>query len=118
MLNEENVGSYAALQMILRIGRQEITLTPVGTMIVGMKGRVDVVGSAGQTRFVLVNSAAYGIRFRVTPGNARSPGAPTPETPPKETTWAWKIETRPPAIRYVELTPQSLFDVLIEVSNG
>ena len=116
MLNEENIGSYAARQMILRIGRQEVTLTPVGTMLVGMKGRVDVVGSAGETRFVLVNSEAYGIR--VAWGNPRRPGASTPEAPPKETKWAWKIETRPPAIRYVELTPQSLFDVLIEVSNG
>ncbi len=55
-LNEENIGSYIARQMILRIGRQQVTMTPIGTMLIGAKGRVDVVGSAGRTRLVLVNS--------------------------------------------------------------
>src|SRR6266705_916269 len=41
-LNEENIGSYAACRMILKIGRQEITLTPIGTLLVAAKGRVDV----------------------------------------------------------------------------
>jgi hypothetical protein len=43
-LNEENIGSYKARQMVLNIGRQEITLTPIGTLLIGAKGRVDVVG--------------------------------------------------------------------------
>ena len=46
--NEENIGSYNADQAILKIGRQEITMTPVGTLIIGAKGRVEVVGSAGE----------------------------------------------------------------------
>jgi hypothetical protein len=41
--------------MILGIGRQEITLTPVGTLLFGSKGRVDVEGPAGRTRLVLVD---------------------------------------------------------------
>ena len=46
--------------MILKIGRQEITMTPVGTLLIGAKGRVEVVGPAGRTRLLLVNSKAFG----------------------------------------------------------
>jgi hypothetical protein len=47
-LNEENIGSYAAKQMVLRIGRQEVDIVPIGTLLVGSKGRVDVSGPAGK----------------------------------------------------------------------
>jgi hypothetical protein len=69
--------------MILKIGRQEITMTPVGTLLIGAKGGVEVVGPAGRTRLLLVSSKASG---------------PTPavETPPKKIKWAWKIATSAP----------------------
>ena len=74
-LNEENIGSYRVRQMILKIGRQEVTLTPIGTLLIGAKGRVDVVGPAGRTRFLLVNSEASRptIKVDVTIGLLASP---------------------------------------------
>src|SRR3984893_15014471 len=47
-LNEENIGSYTANQMVLHIGQQAVTFTPIGTMLIGTKGRVDVLGPAGE----------------------------------------------------------------------
>jgi len=116
-LNEENIGSYSARQMILKIGRQEITMTPVGTLLIGAKGRVDVVGPAGRTRLVLVNSAAPAptIRVNVSIGKIEHPAV---AAAPKEIRWAWKIASSPPAIQYIELTQESLFQALMEVANG
>jgi hypothetical protein len=54
-MNEEHIGSYTAHQMTLKIGPQEISLRPIGTLLIGTKGRVDVVGPSGRTRFLLVN---------------------------------------------------------------
>jgi hypothetical protein len=117
-LNEENIGSYRARQMILKIGRQEITMTPVGTLLIGAKGRVEVVGPAGRTRLVLVDSKASGptIKVTVSIGGKREP--PLAEPAPKEIKWAWKIATSPPTIRYIELTQESLFQAFMEVANG
>jgi hypothetical protein len=112
-LNEENIGAYTARMMIPRIGRQEIILTPVGTLLIGAKGRVDVAGPAGKTRFLLVNRDATKPTFRVV-----TPGAPRKEGEPEEIHWAWKIATSPPDIRFIELTPESLFQALLEVANG
>jgi hypothetical protein len=106
-LNEENIGTYSARQMILRIGRQEITMTPVGTLFLFIKGRVDVVGPAGRTRLVLVDSNASGPTIKVA----------KPE-PPAAVEWRWKIATSPPTIQYIELTQESLFQALMEVANA
>ena len=116
-LNEENIGAYKAEQMMLRIGRQEITLTPVGTLLIGAKGRVEVVGPAGRTRLVLVNSESSGPTIKVSVHIGKTE-APPSETAPKETKWAWKIATSPPIIRYIDLTQESLFQALLEVANG
>jgi hypothetical protein len=117
-LNEENIGSYSARQMILKIGRQEITMTPIGTLLIGAKGRVDVVGPAGRTRLVLVNREASGPAIRVTVSIGGKPEPPPVGAAPKEIKWAWKIATSPPTIKYIELTQESLFQALMEVANG
>jgi len=118
-LNEENIGSYTARRMILRIGRQEITLTPVGTLLIGARGRVDVVGPAGRTRFVLVDSKASRPQIKMSVQIGGKPPKETPkETLLKEIKWAWKIATSPPTIQYIELTQDSVFQALMEVANG
>jgi hypothetical protein len=114
-LNEENIGTYIARIMILRIGNQEITLTPVGTLLIGSKGRVDVVGPAGSTRFMLLNRDATGMGVKI---NIIAPGSPKKDEPPKEIHWEWKIVTNPPAMRFIDLTQDSLFQALLEVANG
>jgi hypothetical protein len=117
-MNEENIGSYTARQMILKIGPQEITLKPIGTLLIGTLGRVDVVGSSGRTRFLLVNKDASRPNIRITAGVRGQQIAPRPEEPPRPITWTWKIATSPPGIEYIELTQESLFRALMEVANG
>ncbi|MGB6325131.1 MAG: hypothetical protein WBG11_04975, partial [Methylocella sp.] len=99
-LNEENIGSYTARQMILKIGRQEVTFTPVGTLLIGMKGRVDVLGPAGNARLALLDKKATSARslIKVTVnvvGKRKEPSPPM--SPPQEPIeWVWKIVSRPP----------------------
>ncbi|MGB2604973.1 MAG: hypothetical protein WBC78_15350 [Candidatus Sulfotelmatobacter sp.] len=118
-LTEEYLGSYSAKQMSLRIGRQEVLLVPKGTLFIGIKGRVDVVGPAGQAEIFLVDKRASGpaslvhVSFGI---GGKLPAAPI-ESPPK-IEWEWKIVTRPPERRFVDITQQSLFQLIMEVANG
>jgi hypothetical protein len=118
-LNEEDIGTYTARKMRITIGRRVVTLTPVGTMLIGAKGRVDVVGPAGQTRFMLLNSKASRpsdmISVRVSVGK---PPPSSPPSKPQEITWVWKIATNPPIVQFIELTKETLFQALMEVANG
>ncbi len=113
VLTEENIGTYQTREMHIAIGRQIVTLRPVGTMLIGTKGRVDILGSAGRSRFMLTDKEATGARglVRVSVG-----GVIPPNHPPID--WVWKIVGSPPAIRVTELTKDTLFQVLMEVSNG
>lgn len=120
-LNEENIGSYSAKQMVLRIGRQEVDLVPVGTLLVGAKGRVDVRGPAGKAQLLLVDGKASGaasVFFRVKVGAGGRLLAPSESPRGPEIEWEWKILTRPPERRFIEITQKAFFDLIMEVANG
>lgn len=116
-LNEENIGGYKAPEMILKIGRQEVTMTPIGTLLVGAKGRVDVMGSGGRARLALVDKESTGPRIKVSYSIGGRPES-APGLPPKEISWTWKIATSPPTVQYVDLTQESFYQMLMEVANG
>jgi hypothetical protein len=118
-LIEEDIGAYSARKMIIHIGRQEITLTPIGTLLIGSKGRVDIEGSVGKARLVLVDKNATGMRstIKVTIIDAKRPPEPEQEAP-RHIEWTWKIVTSPPTVAFLELNKDSFFRVLMEVSNA
>jgi hypothetical protein len=123
-LNEENIGSYTAKQMILKIGRQEVTFTPVGTLLIGMKGRVDVLGPAGKARLVLLDKKATNARSLIkvsvsVVGKGKTPPSPPPVSQPLEPIeWAWKIVSRPPEMKFTDLTQEAFFEMILEVANA
>lgn len=132
-LNEDNIGSYTARAMVVKIGRQDVVLRPVGTLLIGFRGRVDVEGPAGRAQIALVDGKALGVadlmHVSVSSGG-RSPRVPTEKSKREEKIakvedaldgklkWAWRIVTRPPERRFVEITQQSLFQLILDVANA
>ena len=53
-ISEDPIGSYPVEEMHIQIKNKEVVLDPIGTNIIGAKGRVDMKGSAGIVKFVLV----------------------------------------------------------------
>ena len=118
-LNEENIGSYAAKQMVLKIGPKSVVLEPIGTLLLGSKGRVDVIGPAGKAQILLVDSKRSGPTPLVHVSIGFGGKLPVPPAePPREIKWEWRIVTRPPERRFIEITQQSLFQLILEVDNG
>ena len=116
-LNEEFIGEYAADTMALDIGPNSIIFDPVGTNLIGAKGRVDMQGAKGVVKFVLVpeDATTIGWQVHVTVG-----ADPLPELKPAKPVekWEWKIATPPPKVRCVELCRESFQDAVMEVVNG
>lgn len=118
-LNEEFSGPYIVRQLFIHIGNSTITLRPIGTMLIGSKGRVDVQGPRGAARLVLINKnvthARQLIRLRISrPGEPPSP----PEPKPDQIEWAWKIATPPPEMQFTDLTEDSFFDMILSVADA
>jgi hypothetical protein len=118
-LNEEGIGAYEARQMILRIGRQEVDLVPIGTLLIGSKGRVDIIGPFGKAEMLLVDKSAPDPRslIKVVVGVAGKVPAARSE-PSRQIEWEWRILSRPPARTFIEVTQESLFQLIMEVANG
>jgi hypothetical protein len=120
-LNEEFSGPYTMRQMLLKIGRSAITFKPIGTMLIGSKGRVDVQGPRGSARLALVNKSASHASdlIQVTTsivGRAQSPPPPKRENVKIE--WAWKIIVPPPQMRFIELTQDAFFDMILSIADA
>ena len=52
-ISEEYIGDYEVDSYTISIGKNKIKLDPIGTNIIGAKGRVDMIGPYGKVRFVL-----------------------------------------------------------------
>ena len=122
-LNEENLGSYVAEAMEITIGRQQVFLEPIGTLFIGMKGRVDVVGSAGRAQLALVNENARSgadlisnVPIILVTQSRRSSLPPSPSV--KDVSWAWKIVSRGERPGFVELDQEHFFEVLMDVAGA
>lgn len=118
-LNEEQLGSYQSEQLEILLGRQVVRLKPVGTVLIGARGRVDMIGPRGSVRFVIVPRASEKPSLDVTASIAGQVIKPIddPKRVPAEE-WGWKISTFPPRIRHLELNSQSFRDALMGVVNG
>lgn len=116
-ISEEYIGAYEVSTAIICIGKNQVRLDPIGTNLIGAKGRVDMIGPNGKVKFVLVDKEASAprISFQVWVQGEEPP--PKADKPPK-IEWVWKISTPPPRIKYVELNPESFFDAFMEVANG
>ncbi|MBN4082500.1 hypothetical protein JYT13_01690 [Mariprofundus ferrooxydans] len=116
-LREEYIGSYDVDALDIILGDTKITLTPIGTNLIGAKGRVDMKGPRGTVKFVLVpkdsSSPSISIQVRI-----QGKDMPTKEETKPIADWGWKISTPPPRISYIELEEESFQTALMEVVNG
>lgn len=117
-LNEDFSGPYDAKTMLIRIGLKLVKVIPIGTMLIGSRGRVDISGPAGTARLVLMNAKISNPRdmVRVTIVDPKEP-KPTPtERSPIE--WAWKLIGSPSSPNFTDLNQESFLKALLEVSDA
>lgn len=115
-INEEHIGLYNAEKMIITIASEQILLEPIGTLLIGAKGRIDMKGKNGIIKFVLVPKQSNGpsIKVDIVTGDKSK----LEEKKEAQIEWEWKIATPPPSIKYIELDSDSFSDALLEVIGG
>ena len=117
-IHEDFIGQYRVKSLLIRIKNKDVVLDPVGTNLIGAKGRIDMTGEAGVVKFVLVDKNSSGPRISVTISTEGPQEEKGTEEKRDQIEWGWKIATSPPRIRYIDINAESFFDALMEVING
>ena len=115
-LTEDNLGTYDISALSVQLPGQKIEFEPVGTNVIGASGRIDMKGSAGTVKWVLVpesyDKPRISVRANDEPANLPPKAAAEPENS------AWKLATPPPHIRFVDMTKDTLLEAIMEVTHG
>lgn len=117
-LYEDFIGKYSAKKMIIKFGRHRVVLLPIGTLLIGAKGRVDMcnIESSNIIRFVLVPSDSKGRRFVIEEGDNINKKKNKLSDEPID--WVWKKTTSPPKIVHTNLDEETFLGCLKEILNG
>lgn len=118
-LTEDDIGTYDAPKMVIELPDQKIALEPIGTMLIGAKGRVNMIGEKGNIPFLLVRKNYDWPKIRVIiHGEREFPTPPLEEDDKKEPIeWVWKIATPPPRVKFLELDGDLFSDALLSVAR-
>lgn len=117
-ITEEQLGKYNVETMRIGLqgdGNAQAELVPVGTFVIGARGRVDLVGPTGKTvKLLLVNKneTRAGAKRQVFPANLHDGATREAEG---QAEWAWKIATPPPDLEYIEMNESSFLEALMYV---
>ena len=118
---EENIGPYQADRMIIEFADEKIILKPIGTILIGAMGRVDMSGKYGSVKIVLVDSRMKGIRDQIRISVVEGDCLPQKKTDSnneKAVNWEWRFVSAPPASLYQPVNDETIYSVIMELSNG
>lgn len=117
-LNEELLGIYAVQKLSLTIGGSNVTFRPIGTILIGGRGRVDVEGPRGTARLVLVNKKVTQGRQLINVSiSLNGEPTPPPKTNEEKIELVWKIMSPPPEITFTDLSRDTFFDLILLIAN-
>jgi len=118
-LTEEYLGTYSARELSLNIQGERVVFEPIGTLLIGAKGRIDMRSDKGVVRFILVGQHSDRPHIEVRVNVDGKEVSPSPKKQLQDPVkWVWKIATSPPHIRYLDLNEDSFFSSLMEILNG
>jgi len=124
IINEEKLGSYKVKKRVLTIKNAIVEFIPVGTILIGALGRIDMEGPNGIVKYVLVPEISNAPKIETAILSTVEDRKKWKEKQQKEAeeimkaNKVWKIATPPPNIKYLDLNEDIFFDKLMEVIDG
>ena len=116
-LREDHLGTYDAEQLTLKIGREKIVAKPIGTLLIGASGRVDLAGSRKTLKIVLLAKGGPVLTTKIEAGGVTEESSRSMVRGEVDEE-GWYIETAPPESIVVAFGEDSFRDAIMEVSGG
>ena len=117
-VNEEYLGTYETEALALSIGNDEVVAQPVGRMLIGSRGRVDLSGPRKTLRIVLLEKGGPVLTINIS-GSDRPSDRSTHSLYRGEVDHrGWYFVTKPPAATATALDEDSFRDAIMDVSSA
>jgi len=119
-ITEEKIGTYKAKKMILSFGTERIILKPIGTFLIGAKGRVDMSGKKGSVKIALVDARMKKLQDHIKISvhiDKDTPSKQEADIKPEEINWEWKFLSAPPTYSYQPVNSDTIYSAIMELSN-
>lgn len=118
-LTEDYIGTYEVDQWTVSLPNQTISFKPIGTLLIGTKGRIDMEGPRGRIQFILADKDSKGITFKASVSIGGEKSKESEPEQQKQIDWTWKIVSRASRrMSYDEFTEENFFNALMEISNA
>ena len=115
---EEAIGKYSVEAMKIKLGENIVKLIPIGTVLIGTIGRIDIIGESGAQKIILADKNASGPKIEVNEFISEGKEQNNKKLSYTPVDWVWKFTSNPPRIKYTELNQESFFKCLMNVING
>lgn len=115
-IREELLGLYTIREKIIEIGKHIFILRPIGTILIGTPGRVDLLYQSKQIMFILVGKNTKNVRtqIKVRIGDEVEKNEKVKE----HDCLVWKYTQRGGMMTYHDLSAESFQKILMILING
>ena len=114
-LTEDDLGSYEAEALAILIGRDEVIAEPVGTMLIGSMGRVDLSGPKRILKIVLLEKGGLIRRVTISSTDGRDEAYVRAPLRGDIDQRGWYFVTPPPDSIATPLNEDSFRDAIMDV---
>jgi len=117
-LTEDYLGTYDAEKLTLFIGNDKVVAEPIGTLLIGSRGRVDLSGTRKTLRIVLLDKGGPAMKITISAGDAPIETSSRALVRGDVDHAGWYIATRPPSATVTAFSEDSFRDAIMEVSGA
>ena len=117
-LTEDYLGTYEAEELTLFIGNDKVVAEPVGTLLIGSRGRVDLSGTRRTLRIVLLDKGDRARKITISAGDAPIDTSSRSLVRGDVDHAGWYFATQPPGATVTAFNEDSFRDAIMEVSGA
>ena len=117
-LTEQYLGSYEVPALAILIGREEVIAEPVGTLLIGSSGRVDLSGPRRILRIVLLEKSGPVEKVTISGTDIQEETVTRSPLRREIDHRGWYLMTPPPAATATPLNADSFREAVMDVVGG
>jgi|GEM_PF-1984243 len=115
-ITEPYIGEYETEQIIITLRNSIILIKPIGTLIVGAYGRVDIIGHKKDIKILYVPEDSKNMKSVYTQLiNSKNLTETEAESLKNKLNLTWKIATNPPNVQYLPFDENSFSDLILDL---